>query len=140
ASNRTDYFEMANSMRRAKGYDVLARLAIRTIKKEEHSCFVIEGLRTREEIGLLRRIFKDIVLVGVCTSLEERLRRVEARRRQIDPMEIQMILKDIDREASDVEEGCQLAAVMEICDIYISGELSLPDTEARILEVITSVP
>jgi dephospho-CoA kinase len=136
--DRKTYFETANEMRREKGNDVLCHLAISYITRNNINHFVIDGLRTVDEVQLMRRAFDDFFLIGINVPLEKRIERVLARRRRIDPSSTSDILLDMTREAKDVAEGCQLGDVLNICDFYVDGQLSIPDTKDLCVRLVTT--
>jgi dephospho-CoA kinase len=136
-ATRAQYFQLGDEMRYHRGRDILARLAADEVCRRGWRHFVIEGVRTTGEARFLRSTFPDILLIGVETPLEERLRRVKARSREIDPLDHDLILKNIERENSTNGDGCELLAVMEMTDLRISGELSAAETETSLLSIIT---
>jgi adenylate kinase family enzyme len=74
--DRRTYFETANEMRREEGNDVLCRLAISYITRNNINPFVIDGLRTVDEVQLMRRTFDDFFLIGINVPIEKRIERV----------------------------------------------------------------
>ncbi|MEK7524047.1 MAG: AAA family ATPase [Patescibacteria group bacterium] len=136
ATSRDEYFEMANEMRRTHGRDILERLAVEQIARESIQKFAIDGMRTPEGVEYLRKVFRDLLIIGVETPREERIRRVVERLRQIDPVGQKAIEKDMTREWADVPEGCQLGKVMETCDFYVNGGLTIAENRAAVLDLI----
>lgn len=139
AANRNDYFEAANAMRRTHGKDILERLAVEKIARDGIRRFVIDGMRTPEGVDYLRKVFHDLLIIGVETPMEERIRRVMSRLRDIDPTSREAIQYDIAREWSDVPEGCQLGKVMEKCNVFVNGGLPIATNLPQILD-ITGIP
>jgi dephospho-CoA kinase len=132
ATVRADYFDAANSMREALGDSILAEKAIAEILNLGIAQFVVDGIRRVEEVHALRTAFDDFLLVGVHASLEERLRRIALRGRDIDPTERDAALRLIMREEDDGEHGCQLRAVMALCDSWINGDLPVAQLKSEI--------
>jgi dephospho-CoA kinase len=134
--DRRTYFQTANELRREKGNDVLCRLAISYITRNNINHFVVDGLRTLDEVRLMRLTFDDFFLIGVRIPLDKRVERVLARRRAIDPDSISDILLDMEREAKDVTEGCQLADVLDICDVSVDGQLPISATKDLLVRLV----
>lgn len=138
--DRDEYFRIGIEMRQKGGKDILARLAVKRILKNNLGKFVIEGIRTAEEVTFLRETFRNLLLIGIETEMEERVSRVLRRGREIDTVDHPKLLGHIDREARDeLEHGCRLDEVMKMCDTTISGELSLPETRKKCLEILTQL-
>ncbi|MBP9748527.1 MAG: methyltransferase domain-containing protein [Candidatus Pacebacteria bacterium] len=127
---RSDYFDAANQMRSDGGQDVLARLAVSKIALEGTNKFVIDGVRTTEEVNFLRRFVRDFALIAVETPIELRLARVTSRMREIDAQTRNAIIADMQREFFDPSpDGCRLGQVLGLADTTIPGNLSLVGTK-----------
>ena len=136
--SRDVYFDTANAMRRQNGNHIIAQMAINKIVQDDPPCFLIDGIRVVEEVTLLREAFTDFFLIGINTSLEERLRRIQLRQREIDAIQIEKILKDISRESSDGAQGCQLDLVLQMCDMHINGAMALEEIRDECYKIVTS--
>lgn len=130
---REDYFKTANELRQNYSMDILARLATKKIIDEGIEKFVIDGMRNPEEIYFLREFIRDFILIGVETSTEERIRRVQTRLREIDSKDYYRIFGDISREFFDPSsDGCRLGQVMSLTYLYINGDLPVEEIENSI--------
>lgn len=136
--SRDVYFDTANAMRRQNGNHIIAQMAINKIVQDDPPCFLIDGIRVVEEVTLLREAFTDFFLIGINTSLEERLRRIQLRQREIDAIQIEKILKDISRESSDGAQVCQLDLVLQMCDMHINGAMALEEIRDECYKIVTS--
>ena len=123
-NSRRAYFEMGNKMREEGGNSILARLGHDKISESGFSKFIIDGIRTREEIELLRRNYTDILMVGIETPVESRLRRLANRARTlVDERTRTEVLRTMKRENSDASpHGCRLAEALTLADIFLSSD------------------
>ncbi|MDD5773106.1 MAG: dephospho-CoA kinase [bacterium] len=137
-SDRIDYFTIANLMREEKGNDILAKMAIEKIKRENIERFIIDGIRTTEEVILFRNKFYDFFLIGVEVSLATRLIRIKKRQREIDSNNNYNILNYIEKENSDTDNGCQLIKVMDMCDNIIDGNIPIQKISNNCFKLISS--
>ncbi|MBS7623294.1 flagellar hook-basal body complex protein FliE [Candidatus Bathyarchaeota archaeon] len=71
-------------MRDEEGPDVVVRRLIPRIAETESNIVVVEGLRSLDELKLLRRHFK-VRLLAIHSSPDQRLQRLLRRRRSDDP-------------------------------------------------------
>jgi dephospho-CoA kinase len=73
--NRKNLQDMGDQLRKKKGADILARLALKKIKKERLKKSVIDGIRNLKEIKRLKQE-KNFYLLGMTATPDRRYKRL----------------------------------------------------------------
>lgn len=105
----------ANRERELHGKDIWAVRLSEFIKDGRK--IIIDGLRNMEEFEYFRSKFPDLVLIGIHTDREERLKRVQKRGRPDDAKVLGQLINRDDRELSwGIGNAISLAEYMIVND------------------------
>jgi dephospho-CoA kinase len=122
------------TIRKEKGPAIIAVKIIGKIRHDGSSRICIEGLRSLEEVDVLRSEFHDFVIVGVHSSPRTRFTRLTARERRDDPKTHENFWE---RDRREISVG--LGDVLALADFAIVNEGSveeLKSTASRILQMV----
>ncbi len=121
---------VAISLRKEYGEDVLARMVVKEIKEKfSDECVVlVDGSRSPIEVNTIKSEF-NVLIISIEAPFETRVRRIIARRRSDDIGNAYDIL----RKRDEMEMKLGVGKVMEIADIRLVNDKSLDEfkEEAR---------
>lgn len=112
------------SIRREKGPTIIAVKTIEKIRSENPSRICVEGLRSLDEVELLRSEFSDFSLLAIHSSPRTRFTRLTVRERR-DDSKTHEIFAERDRR----EIGVGLGGVLALADIAIINEGPVEELE-----------
>ena len=75
---------VGNMLRAREGPNAVAKRTLELARRSGKDFVVVDGLRSKEEVGFFRDNSNDFMLVEVCASAESRLRRIANRGRSDD--------------------------------------------------------
>ena len=105
----------ANSERELLGKDIWAVRLSEDIKDDRK--VIVDGLRNMEEFDYFKTRFPDLVLIGIHTDREERLKRIQKRGRPDDAKVLDQLVSRDDRELSwGIGNAISLAEYMIVND------------------------
>lgn len=112
--NRDNLMKLASELREEMGADVIAKLVLANIT--EDSLYVIDGVRSLEEVDTFRRK-TQVILVAIHASPKERFKRLRSRGRKDDPQNYQEFLE---RDLKELRLG--LGSVIAMADLIIVNQ------------------
>ena len=77
--NRENLQDIGDAMRQGQGSDILAKLAVKKIDKQDLKLAVIDGIRNLAEVKFLKKI-SYFTLVGVSATPDKRYKRLMAKK------------------------------------------------------------
>ncbi len=119
---RKDLQDIGNDLRKKYGRDILAKEALKIIKKSKNSRWVIEGIRNTAEVELLKKQ-KDFTLIGIKSIRTLRFKRLLKRAKPWDPKTWEEFLK-VDRRDLGKGEGSigqQVGKCLAYCDYVLTN-------------------
>lgn len=130
---RENQQEIATRYREERGKDFFARKVVEKIDNLDGERFVINGVRSPEDVKVSRERFgEDFLLVRINSSATERFRRAKGRSRPGDPD----VLEDFKRqEESDIEKFNQ-KETFRMVDYTIDNDTSLSDLFSKIDDLV----
>jgi dephospho-CoA kinase len=75
---------MATRLRAERGMDAIAHLCVPEIQRQDAPVVLVDGIRGDAEVSTFRRIFPGFTLVGIDSTFETRLARIQVRGRPDD--------------------------------------------------------
>ena len=125
---------MANRLRAERGMDAIAYLCVPEIQRQNAPLVLVDGIRGDAEVTVFRKIFPGFTLVGINSSFETRLARIQARKRSDD------VTTQEDLRARDKRElGWGLGRAMKEADIYLSNNGTLTAYSADVKNLLESL-
>lgn len=117
--------DIGNELRKRYGQDVLARRAIKILKKEKKP-LIITGIRNPAEIKYFQTL-KNFILIAVKAKRKIRFQRVLKRGKPWDPKTWKEFLKIDCRDLGKEEEkfGQQVGACLKMADYTLTNNKSL---------------
>ncbi len=122
------------TIRKEKGPAIVAVKTIEKIRHDGSSRICVEGLRSLQEVDMLRSEFYDFFIIAVHSSPRTRFTRLTARERRDDP-KTHEIFTERDRR----EIGVGLGDVLALADFAIVNEGSVEELKSIALRVLQMV-
>ena len=128
--------EIGNGLRRENGDDILARRAIKYLRKQKMDRVVIEGIRNPGEIQFLKKnpLF---VSIGVKARRELRFKRMSSRAKPWDPKNWDDFIK-VDRNDLGIgqkDSGQQVGRCLDYCDYILTNNKGILDFQKKVKEL-----
>jgi dephospho-CoA kinase len=126
--------ELMLTIRKEKGPAIVAAKTIEKILQDGSSRICVEGLRSLQEVDMLRSEFYDFFIIAVHSSPRTRFSRLTARERRDDP-KTHEIFNERDRR----EIGVGLGDVLALADFAIVNEGFLEELKtiaSRVLQMV----
>ncbi len=135
-AERSKMQDFANSVRAKEGAGAWARRCLEKAKKEGWGNWIIDGIRNPVEIEELRKD-PGFVLVAVMLGEEEIVKRILARKRDIDPTDPEEIKKKLRRDwgVNEPPEGQQVNLCVRLADYYFDNSIPLEKVEEEFLKL-----
>lgn len=116
--------EYGNKLRSEKGSDFLASEAIKEIKEDENSNWVIDSIKNHNEVKCFRERFSNFYLIGIYADYETRWERLK-----MTYDENEKVFKEHDKKdiGEDEEFGQHVRDCFNISDIIISNNINYHD-------------
>jgi dephospho-CoA kinase len=125
---------MANRLRAERGMDAIAHLCVPEIQRQTAPLVLVDGIRGDAEVTMFRRIFPGFTLVGIDSSFETRLARIQARKRSDD-----FTSADELRTRDTRELGWGLGNALRVADIHLSNNGTLAAFSADVRNLLASL-
>jgi dephospho-CoA kinase len=113
---------MANRLRAEQGMDAIAHLCVPEIQRQTAPVVLVDGIRGDAEVSTFRRIFPGFTLIGIDSSFETRLARIQTRGRSDD-----FASADELRIRDNRELGWGLGNALQQADIHIANNGTLAE-------------
>lgn len=117
--NEENVAYIATKMRETKGKDFWAQ---QTLKKIQDDSFIIDGVRSYEEVMTFKKKLEKFILVAIHASPQIRYQRILGRRRQDDALNLTQVKK---RDIRELTWG--IGSVISMADKMFINEGSLRD-------------
>lgn len=132
--------DFANATREKEGPAVWARKCLQKIRREGSGRWVIDGIRNPAEVEELRKADK-FVLIAVTVPWEEIIRRILARKRDIDSMDPEEIRRRLRRESGEGEppEGQQVKKCIDMADYSFENTMPLEKVEGEFMKLYDQI-
>jgi dephospho-CoA kinase len=125
--------ETSIKLRKELGDYILANLTIEKIKNQslemnsEKPMFLIEGIRSQDEVKIFRENFKNFILLSIFASPLTRFDRVQNRKRNDDSKDHKNF---IERDQKELDFG--IGNVIATSDCIIINESEMKEYEAQV--------
>ncbi len=135
-AERAKMQDFANSVRAKEGAGAWARRCLEKAKKEGWKDWVIDGIRNPSEIDELQKD-PSFVLVAVMLSEMEIVRRILARKRDIDPTDPEEIKRRLRRDwgVNEPPEGQQVGLCVRLAEYYFDNSIPIDKVEKEFLKL-----
>ncbi len=134
---RENLQKLGNSLREEEGVDVLAKLVVKKIIKNNYSNSIIDGIRNPGEVNYLRQNIRGFSLISLDAPKEERFRRMVERNRESDPKTWEEFLKvdDKDYGIGESESGQGVGKCMALADYHLYNDSNLDELKKKFEEI-----
>jgi dephospho-CoA kinase len=135
-AERTRMQDFANAVRAKEGGGAWARRCLEMAKRKGWKNWVIDGIRNPVEIEELRRD-PGFVLVAVMLGEAEIVRRILARKRDIDPTDPEEIKRRLRRDwgVNEPPEGQQVNLCVRVADYFFDNSIPIEQVETEFLKL-----
>lgn len=126
--SRNQLQDKGNEIRKNKGSDYLAKLAIKKINNSQSEKFIVDSIRNTHEIEALKESFSSFYLFAIWAGKDIRWKRVK------DIYKKNMSIFDLDdkRDKDEKDEsGQQITLCYQMADIIILNEIDIPTLESE---------
>jgi dephospho-CoA kinase len=125
---------MANRLRAERGMDAIAHLCVPEIRCQSAPLILVDGIRGDAEVTTFRRIFPGFTLIGIDSSFETRLARIQVRGRSDD------FASAVELRRRDTRElGWGLGNALREADIHVSNNGTLAAFAADVKLLLASL-
>jgi dephospho-CoA kinase len=118
-------------LRGREGPQVVARRCIPTIESSEAKTVIVDGLRSLEEVELLRQTFPGFKVLCIHSCPETRFRRLFGRGRSDDPDNWTVF---VERDRRELKVG--IGSVIALADVVVVNEGTKKQLEDRVVDLI----
>ena len=113
-------------------------LAKRLIAKFKSDKVVVDGVRSSDEIKVLRQHGK-FVLIGIGAPQLLRFERLKKRERKGDPTTFEEFKKLDDRENKSIGTGQEINRCLKMADFRITNDGSFDDLKNKVEEILSNI-
>lgn len=135
-SSRSQLQDKGNELRREKGSDYLAIIAIDIINNSDKQKFVIDSIRNTHEVEALKKEFSTFYMFAIWASKDNRWERVKTK------YNTNMSLFELDdkRDKDEKNEsGQQITLCYQMADIIVLNEKNIPTKESGTFNSLKSI-
>ncbi len=126
--------EFATNLRKKYGKNFVAKETVKRIKKLKSPKIAIIGIRSKFEIDLFKKHFKNILIIALMSPAKVRFVRMKKRGKSSDPKN----LKDFTYRER-VEKSWGFPDAIKSADCYIYNTGTLRDLEKDLNEIISKL-
>lgn len=127
--SRENMILKGNQLRMENGSNILAKLALETVKDGEN--YVFSSIRNPEEVRLFNQR-DDFILVNILAPVKERFKRIQLRGRDGDPQSLKELKEKEARENNVKNKNSQqLDAVAKMAKINVNNNKTILDLEKK---------
>lgn len=132
--------DKGDQLRKQYGDHVLAKRAIKVLKKQNKNRVVIEGIRNPGEIEYLKKN-PNFVLIGVKSKRELRFKRLLSRAKPWDPKNWNdfVIVDRRDIGVGQTKSGQQVGKCLAYCDYVLTNNKDLKDFQKKVRELLKKI-
>ena len=135
-TERAKMQDFSNAMKKKEGGGIWARRCIEKAKKEGWKNWVIDGIRNPAEIDELKKD-PSFVLIAIMLSENEIVKRILARKRDIDSKNASEIIRELHRDWGEDEppEGQQVGLCVRRADYVFDNSIPLNKVEKEFMKL-----
>ena len=135
--SRKDLQDIGDELRKKYGNDVLARRAIKFLKKQGEKHILIEGIRNTGEIEYLKKL-PNFFLIGVKAKRKLRFERLLKRAKPWDPKTWKdfLVVDQRDLGIGQIRSGQQVGRCLAYCDYILTNNKDKEDFEKKVKKLI----
>ena len=115
--NSKNMREFMIKLREKEGMDVVAKKCSPKIEKIDSEIIIIDGLRNIEEVDFFKKSLPNFKIIAIISSLETRYKRLLARKREDDSLDINLLKE---RDKKEISVG--ISKVIEEADYLVDNE------------------
>lgn len=133
---RANLQDLSLDLRTRFGSDLLARVIIEDINRDEHEIVIIDGIRRLDDVASLTKKFPDLYIIGLDVEVRTRYERLVKRKENIGDAEktFEEFLID-DRKEAELE----IPTVMAAAQYKIDNNGSFDDLYAQLDKIIADI-
>ena len=137
---RSKMQDFANGIRAKEGAGAWARRCLEKAKQEGWKNWVIDGIRNPAEIDELKKD-PSFVLIAIMLSENEIVKRILARKRDIDSKSASEISRELSRDWGEGEppEGQQVGLSVRRADYYFDNSIPFDKVESEFLKLYNRI-
>ena len=113
-------------------------LAKRLIARFKSDKVVVDGVRSSDEIRVLRKAGK-FILIGIDAPQSLRFKRLRKRARQGDPIDFEDFKRVDDKENKSIGKGQEINKCLEMADFKIINSSSLKDLRNKVEKILSNL-
>ena len=121
--NRNTLTEQANILKQQHGLDYCAQKTYKNVIQSDHRSAVFDSIRHPLEIAFLKE--KNVTLIGLETSLEQRYERIKLRQHKTDFVSYETFKSQDQKEALGKSFGQSINECLELCEFKLINDSSL---------------
>ena len=129
--NSKNMREFMIDLREKEGMDVVARKCISKIEQLNSKIIIIDGLRNFEEVDFFKKNLESFKIIAVISSAETRYKRLLARKREDDSLDINLL-----KERDEKELSVGIGKVIEKTDFIIENEGTVEQLQEEFKKII----
>ena len=129
-ANRETLTSFSNKLKQEKGLDYCAIQAYQEILSLKKDLAVFDSIRHPKEVMFLKR--KQVLMIGLDTSLEARFDRIKARKRNTDFVDYTTFKHQDQNESSGLSYGQSINECLKLCDHKLVNNTTLKDFYSKI--------
>lgn len=132
--------DLGDKLRKQYGDHVLAKRAIKILKKQHKNRVVIEGIRNPGEIEYLKKN-PNFVLIGVKSKRELRFKRLLSRAKPWDPRNWNdfVIVDRRDIGVGQTKSGQQVKKCLRYCDYVLTNNKDVQDFQRKVEKLLDKI-
>lgn len=119
---------------REEGEGAVAERCLNKIRKSDKNIFLIDGLRSIEEINEFKKYFEKFIVVTVHASPKTRFERLKRRQRSDDPKTWEQFRR---RDLREIKMG--IGGVIALSDCIVCNESSVEYAKSKLREIFREV-
>lgn len=123
--------EFMIDLRKKEGMNIVARKCILKIENSSSEIIIIDGLRNIEEVEYFKNHLPSFKIIAVNASPETRYKRLLARKREDDSVDVKLLK---DRDAKELSVG--IGKVIEIADYILENEGTVEQLQEKFKKII----
>lgn len=127
---RDNLTEQANQLKQTNGLTYCAEKTFESVNQAKENKAIFDSIRHPNEVKYLKD--KNVVLIAIKTSLEQRYNRIKQRQRQTDFVSYDTFKSQDEREASGASFGQSINQCLALCEHEIVNDSTLESFHSKI--------
>ena len=123
--DRRTLTECANKLKQEYGLNYCAKQTYEKVVQSEKKNAVFDSIRHPVEVEFLKG--KQVILIGIETTLQKRYERIQKRKRQTDFVTFETFKAQDEAESSGSSYGQSISKCLELCDHKILNNSTLEE-------------